>query len=93
MEEGPVLVVLKCIVDLLIPYHASVEWRYVHELDPKGVSDQVVGEHSGALQARVGPSLPVWIGNVELCDGNGVDLVGGLWDRSLDRLLVLVGQD
>jgi hypothetical protein len=68
-------------------------YRDVDHLDPKGVADKVVGEDYGALQTGVLPSVVVWICNVQLCDGDGVDLVGSLGDLSLDILLVVVVQD
>lgn len=45
------------------------------------------------MQARVGPLVPVRIGNIQLCDGDGVDLVVLLGYSALDRLLILIGQD
>jgi len=68
-------------------------YRDVHQLDPEGVADQVVGQHNGALQPRVGPSVPIGVGNVQLGDGDGVDLVVLLGHVALHRLLVLVGKD
>lgn len=68
-------------------------YRYVHHLEPEGVADQVVCQHDGALQARVGPSVPVGVGDVQLGDGDGVDLVGRLGHGALHRLLVLVGEN
>jgi hypothetical protein len=57
------------------------------------VSDQVVRQHHGALQPRISPSLPVGVGNVQLGDGDGVDLVRGLGHGALHHLLVLVRED
>lgn len=68
-------------------------YRYVHHLKPESVANQVVCQHDSALQARVGPSVPVGVGNVQLCDGDGVDLVGRLGHGALHRLLVLVGEN
>jgi hypothetical protein len=68
-------------------------YRYVHHLEPERVADQVVGQHDGALQARVGPSARVGVGNVQLGDGDGVDLVGRLGHGALHRLLVLVREN
>ena len=71
----------------------SSTYRNVDHLEPEGVADQVVGQDDGALQARVGPSVAVGIGNVQLGDGDGVDFVARLGHGALDHLLVLVGQD
>lgn len=68
-------------------------YRYVHHLEPERVADQVVGQHDGALQACIGPSARVGIGNVQLGDGDGVDLVGRLGHGALHRLLVLVREN
>jgi hypothetical protein len=94
MEEGAVLVVLERVVDLLVPDHPSIRRGDVDQLDPKGVADQVVGQHGGALQARVGPSSPVLrVHDVQAGDGDGLDLVRGLGHGPLDRLLVGVGEN
>ncbi len=89
MEKGTVLVILERIVDLLVPDHPPVRRRDVDQLDPESVSNQVVGQHRGALQSRVGPSvLTVREGDVQPGDGHSLDLVRGLGDGPLDRLLV-----
>lgn len=93
MEEDAVLVVGEGVVDLLVPNDASGLGRYVDHLEPEGISDQVVGQHNGTLQARVGPSVPVGVGDIQLGDGDGVDLVARLGDGALDHLLVLIGQN
>jgi hypothetical protein len=67
--------------------------RDVNHLQPKGVSHQVVGQDDGALQAGVGPFGLVRVCDKEAGDGNGVDLVVGLGDHALDRLLVLFVED
>lgn len=92
VEECAVLVVLEGIVDLLIPYDAAIQGRDVNQFDPERVSHEVVGQDGGTLKAGVGPSVLVGVGNVELGDSDGVDLVGTLRDGPLDRLLVVVGQ-
>lgn len=71
----------------------SCTYRYVDQLEPKGIAHRVICQHDGALQAGVGPSVPVGIGNVQLGDGDGVDLVGRLGHGALHRLLVFVGQN
>jgi hypothetical protein len=68
-------------------------YRDVDQLEPEGITDQVVCQHGRALQACVRPVGPVRVGNVQLGDGDGVDLVGRLGDGALDRQLVLVRQD
>jgi hypothetical protein len=68
-------------------------YRDVHHLQPEGVADQVVREDGRALQPRVGPSVPVRVGNVQLRDGDGVDLVRRLGDGALHRLLVIVREN
>lgn len=59
VEECAILVVVPGIVDLLIPYHASASGGNVNQLDPVRVSDQVIGQHHGALQARIAPSCAI----------------------------------
>jgi hypothetical protein len=93
VEEDAVLVVGEGVVDLLVPDDTATMGRYVHHLQPESVADQVVGQHDGALQARVGPSARVGIGNVQLGDGDGVDFVRRLGHGALHRLLVLVGEN
>ena len=88
MEERPVLVVLNSVVNLLIPDHSPMGRRYVHKLDEEGIPDQVVGEHSGSLQARVGPSSAVRVGNIEPGDGDCLDLVRCFWYCPFDYFLV-----
>lgn len=68
-------------------------YRDVDQLDPEGVTDQIVRQHGRALEACVCPAGPVRVGNIQLGDGDGVDLVGRLGNGALDRQLVLVGQD
>lgn len=75
------------------PEASAHTYRDVDQLDPEGITDQVVRQHGRALQACVRPVGPVRVGNVQLGDGDGVDLVGRLGDGALDRQLVLVGQD
>lgn len=93
MEEDAVLVVGEGVVDFLVPYDAAAMRRYVHHLKPECVSHQVVRQHHGTLQAGVGPSVLVRIGNVQLGDGDGEDLVRRLGDGALHRLLILVGEN
>jgi len=109
MKKDAVLVVGKGIVDLLVPDDAAAgglyqsqfppeegrvkTYRNVYQLNPEGVAHQVVGEHSSTLQPRVGPLMLLWVGNIELRNGHGVDLVVLLGHGALDRLLILVGQN
>lgn len=93
MKEGSVLIVLKSVVDFLVPYYTSICGRDVDQLDPERVPDQVIGENGGTLQTSIGPSTAVRVSNVETSNCDGLDLVGSLWNRPLDSLLVSVGQD
>lgn len=49
VEKGSILIVLKCVVYLLVPYHASIRRGDIDQFNPKGVSDKVVAKHGGAL--------------------------------------------
>lgn len=94
MEERPVLVVGECVVDLLIPQNTTVCGRDIYKLDEVGVAHEIIGEDRSALQASVGPSVAVvWVSNVELGNGDSVDLVGSLRYGTLDSLLVVVRED
>jgi hypothetical protein len=93
VEEDAVLVVREGVVYFLVPYDATVGRRDVHELDPYCVSHQVVGQHSGALQSSICPSVPVRVGNVQFGHSDGKDLVRGLGHSALDRHLVVVSKD
>ena len=93
MEEDAVLVVREGVVDLLVPDDAAVRRGDVHQLQPERVAHQVVRQHGRALQSGVGPSVPVWVGDIQLRYGDGVDLVRRLGHGALDRLLVLVRED
>ena len=55
-EEDTILVVLEGIVDLLVPDHTAVGRSDIHKFDPEGITNQVVGQDGGALEASVGPS-------------------------------------
>ena len=109
VEEDAVLVVGEGVVYLLVPYDAAVgrlrpsvarttggcwcTYRYVYQLEPECVAHQVIRQHHGALEPGVGPSMPVGVGNVQLGDGDGVDLVRRLGHSAFHRLLVLVGEN
>lgn len=94
MEERPILVVGECVVDFLIPQNTAVCRRDIHQLDEVGVAHEIIGEYCSALQASVGPSVAViWVSDVELGNGDSVDLVGSLWHGTLDSLLVVVRED
>lgn len=77
----------------MIPNDSTVRGRYIDQLDPEGISHEIVGEHCGSLQTSICPSRSVGVGNVELCDSYSVDFVGGLGNGALDRLLVVLGED
>lgn len=49
MEKGSILIVLKGVVDLLIPYHTPIRGGDIHQFDPKGVSDKIIAKDGGAL--------------------------------------------
>lgn len=93
VKEGAILVPSPILVDFLVPDDALICRRDVDQFDPKCVAHQIVCKHGGALQARIGPSRAVGICNVQLSDGNRLDLVGGFRHGALDRLLVLLCQD
>jgi hypothetical protein len=93
VEEDAILVIRKGVVYLLVPDDTAVGRRDVDHLQPEGMADQIVGEHGSALQPRVGPSVPVGVGNVQFRNGDGVDLVRRLGDGALHRLLVLVREN
>lgn len=75
VEESPILVVLKSVVYLLVPYHSSVSWRYVNQLDPKGVAHKIVGEYSSSLEAGVSPFISIGMCDVQSGDCNSLNLV------------------
>lgn len=85
VEEDAVLVVGKALEYLLIPDHAAVCGRQIHEFDPEGVAYQIVGQDGSTLQTGVGPSLRVGMCNIEPCYSDGMNLVGRLGDYFLDR--------
>lgn len=94
VEERAILVVGECVVNLLIPQNTTIRGRDVHKLDKVGVAHEIIGEYRSALQASVGPSVAVvWVSNVELGNGDSVDLVGGLRHGTFDSLLVVVRED
>ena len=57
------------------------------------MSNEVVGQDDGALQAGVCPLGTVGIGDKKLRDGDGLDLVGLLGHEPLDGVLVVVVQN
>ena len=77
----------------MVPDDAAVGGTDVDELDPEGVADEVVGEDRGAVEAGVGPSLAVRVGDVEASDGDGVDFVRGFGDGAFDCLFFVVVED
>lgn len=93
MEEDAVLVVGKGVVDLLVPNDAAAGGRYVHELEPEGMADEVIRQHHGTLQTSVRPSVTVGVGDVKFGDGDGVNLVSRLGHCALHRLLVLIREN
>ena len=94
VEERPVLIVGESVVDLLIPQNTTICGGDVYKLDEVRVAHKIIGEDRSALQASVGPSVAVvWVSNVELGNGDGVDFVGSLRYGTLDSLLVVVRED
>lgn len=93
MEEGPIGIVRPGFEEFLVPYDTPIARRYIHHLEPIRIPHQIIGEDDGSLPSRVGPSLPVWVGDVQSGDGNGLDLIGLFWDEPLDGLLVLLVKD
>jgi hypothetical protein len=93
MEKGAVLVVHPCIKDLLIPNDSTARRRNVHHLQPVGVADQVITQNDGALKSRIRPFRRIGVCYVESGDGDGLDLVGLLGHKSLDRILVILIQN
>jgi hypothetical protein len=77
----------------LVAQSSTRTYRYVHQLEPEGVANQVVCQDCGALQSSVGPSVLVRVGNVQFRNGHGVDLVRRLGHSALHRLLVLVREN
>ena len=93
VEERPVLVVLEGVVDLEVPEYTSIGRANVNEFDPKCVAHEIVGEHRSTVQPTVGPSCTIRVGNVEFGDGDSVNLVRRLRDRSFHNLLFLIRED
>ena len=71
MEEGSVLVVGEGVEYFLVPYDAAVCLADIDQFDPKGIADQVIGEHRRTLQSGIGPFGRVWVCDVQASDGNG----------------------
>lgn len=93
MEKGAVLVILKGVIDFLVPDDTSVGRRDVDQFEPEGIPNQVVAQDCGALQSGVGPSASIGVSDVESGNSNRLDLVGGLWDSSFDRLFIGVSEN
>jgi hypothetical protein len=93
VKENSILIIREGVVDLLVPDNTAVGRRNIYELDPECIPHQVVSKDRRSLQSRVGPSVPIWVSNVQLRDCNCMDLVVGLGYRPLDCLLVLIGED
>lgn len=49
VKEGPVLIVAPRIVYLLIPYHAAIRRRDIDQLDPEGVTNEIICQDGGSL--------------------------------------------
>jgi len=93
VEERAVLVVLKSVVDFLVPDHAPVGRRDIDELDPKGISYEIVGQHRRTLETGIRPSVAIWMRNIEPGNRDGLYFVGRFRDGALDNLLVSIRED
>lgn len=93
MKEGPVLIPSPILVYLLVPDNTTIRWGDIHQLHPESVPHKIVCQHSGALQAGVGPSRAVRICNVQLGHGYRLDLVGLFGNGAFDRLFVFFSQN
>ena len=104
MKEHAVLVILKAVVNLLVPYDTPIRrldavsfsfiegmkaYRYIDKLQPECVADKVVGKDHRALQACINPSAIIGPADVQLGDRNSVYLIGSFGDCPLDCLPVL----
>ena len=72
---------------------ARETYRDVDYLDPESVAHEIVCQHGGTLQAGIGPLVAVRIGDIQLCNCDGMDLVVGLGNDPLHCLLVLFRED
>ena len=109
VKERSILVVVKRVIDLLVPYHTSIgtlllmsvclcetckeTYRDVDHFNPICISNQIVGQNSCALKPCVNPSLLVRISYVESSHGNRTDLVRMLGYCTLDNFFVMLGQN
>ena len=86
MKENTILIVGEGVVYFLVPYDAAVRLLHqmstralglrltyadVYQLNPKGIANQVVGQHRRALQSGVGPFGRTWVCDVQAGDGDG----------------------
>jgi hypothetical protein len=92
VKKGAILVVAPRVVDLLVPYDAAVRGRDVDQLDPEGVTDQIVREHGRSLQSCICPSSAIGVRHIQARNGHGVDLVARFGHGAFDSLLVLFRQ-
>ena len=93
MEKGAILVILEGVIDFLVPDDTSVGRGDVDHLQPEGIPDEVIAEDGGALETCIGPSVTSGVSNIESRYSHGLDLVGCLWDGSLDSLFICVGEN
>ena len=68
-------------------------YRDIDNLQPACSTNKVIANNRRTLNAGVGPSLRVWIGNIESCDSYSKDLVGGSRNISLDRFFIGIAEN
>jgi hypothetical protein len=64
MKEDSILVIIKAVVDLLVPEDSAIRRRNVHEFKPECVTNKVICKYGCSLQAGICPFLRVGMGNV-----------------------------
>lgn len=49
MKEYSILVIVEAVIDLLVPDHSTVCGRDINEFEPKGMTNEVIGDDCSAL--------------------------------------------
>lgn len=93
VKKGSILVISEVVVDFLIPDYTSSSRRDINDLQPACSTDKVIANYRRALDTSVGPSLRVWIGNIESCDSYSKDLIGGFRNISLNRFFIGIAEN
>lgn len=57
------------------------------------MTNQVIGQDCSALKTGICPPVRIGVSHIESRDSHGEDLVGGLWDRSLDSFFVCITEN